>query len=287
MKHAATRRAFFALLTLLAAMLACTFLLSAQTPQTSQDSAATVATDPAFVDHANVVLLRARSLLDGFFDRVSNAECKENVSQMMVDKKNKPFYHEDSVFDYQLLVSNKTGTLRLTESREMRKASFRDPYKSLLITKGFANMLLILHQNYEASYVFSPIAEEQANGHTLFKYHFEAVPGTSSPAAIQLSGRNYPLQLHGDLWIEEGSGAVVKLVSSLVGGLDDLGLHDLRSEVQYSYVQFHDPEEAFWLPVSAVIDVETPKQHWRNMHRFSEYHRFRVTIQVDQGAEKP
>lgn len=38
----------------------------------------------------------------------------------------------------------------------------------------------------------------------------------------------------------------------------------MRSKVHYSYVQFHDPEEAFWLPASAVIDLETPKQHWRN-----------------------
>jgi len=287
MTRAATRKTLLAVVTLLAAMLACTFPLCAQNPPAGPSNADATATDPVFVDRANAVLLRARSLVDTFFDRVSNAVCKENVSQMMVGKNEKPFYREDSVFDYQLLASNKTGTLRLTESREMRKASFRDPHKSLLITNGFANMLLILHQSYESSYVFSPVAEEQADGQTLFKYHFEAVPGTSSPAAIQLSGRNYPLQLHGDIWIEETSGAVVKLVSSLVGGLDDLGLHDLRSEVHYSYVQFHDPEEALWLPSLAVIDVETPKQHWRNVHRFSEYRRFRVTIQVGLGAEKP
>jgi hypothetical protein len=286
MKRTTTGKTLLAVVTLLAAMLACTFLLCAQSPQAAPSNADTAVTDPAFADHANAVLLRARNLVDAFFDSVTNAVCKENVSQTMVGKNNKPFYREDSVFDYQLLASNKSGTLRLTESREMRKASFRDPYKSLLITNGFANMLLILHQSYDSSYVFSPVAEEQADGHTLFKYHFEALPGTPSPAAIQLSGRNYPLQLHGDVWVEEASGAVVKLVTSLVGGLDDLGLHDLRSEVHYSYVQFHDPEEALWLPSSAVIDVETPQQHWRNVHRFSEYRRFRVSIQVDLGAEK-
>jgi len=281
------RRTVVAVVTLLAAMLACTLLLDAQTPAASPANAAGTTTDPAFAERADAVLVKARSLVDAFFDHVSNAVCRENVSQTMVGKNNKPFYREDSVFDYQLLASNKTGTLRLTESREMRKASFRDPYKSLLITNGFANMLLILHQNYEPSYVFSPVAQEQADGRTLFKFHFEAVPGTASPAAIQLSGRNYPLQLHGDIWIEESSGAVVKLVSSLVGGLDDLGLQDLRSEVHYAHVQFHAPEESLWLPASAIIDLETPKQHWRNVHRFSEYRRFRVTIQVDLGADKP
>ena len=125
------------------------------------------------------------------------------------------------------------------------------------------------------------------DGHTVLKVHFKAIPGTSSPAAVQLLGRNYPLQLKGDIWIDEESGAVVKLISSLDGSLDDLGLHDLRSEIHYSVVQFHDPEESYWMPASAVIDVETPKQHWRNVHRFTDYRRFRATIQVNMGEKQP
>jgi len=177
--------------------------------------------------------------------------------------------------------------LKLAESREARKAAFRDPYKTLLITNGFASMLLVLHPNYEASYVFEPIDEENVEGRTLVKVHFKPVPAAASPAAIQLRGRNYPLQLKGDIWIDEESGAVVKLQSSLDSNLDDLGLHDIRSEIHYSVVQFHEPEEAYWMPASAVIDVETPKQHWRNVHRFTDYRRFRATIQVDLGDKQP
>ncbi len=80
---------------------------------------------------------------------------------------------------------------------------------------------------------------------------------------------------------------MVKLVSSLDANLEDLGLKELRSEIHYALVQFHSPEEAYWMPASAVIDVETPKQHWRNVHRFTEYRRFRATIQVDLGEKQP
>jgi hypothetical protein len=263
-------------------------LLNAQSTQTPPEgSTAAVSADSTYLARANATLLKGRQLVDEFFYASTNAVCKENVSQMMVGKNNKPFYREDSVFEYQLQTNNRSGSLRLVENRETRKAAFQDPYKSLLITNGFANMLLVLHQNYEASYIFEPAAEEQMEGRSLFKFHFKAVPGASSPAAIQLSGRNYPLQMHGDIWIDEGSGAVIKLFTSLDGGLEDLGLRDLRSEVHYSYVQFHDPEEAYWLPASAVIDLETPKQHWRNVHRFSDYRRFRVNVKVELGENKP
>jgi hypothetical protein len=196
-------------------------------------------------------------------------------------------YREESVFEYQMQANSRTGSLKLVESRDARKEAFRDPSKTLLITNGFASMLLVLHEDFEPSFVFTPVSEETLGGRTLVKIHFKPVPGASSPAAIQLRSKNYPLPLTGDVWLDSDSGAVVKLMSRLDSGLDDLGLHDLRSEIHYSIVEFRDPEEAYWMPSSAVIDVQTPKQHWRNVHRFTDYRRFRATIQVQFGEGKP
>jgi hypothetical protein len=274
-----------ALVTLLAAIFACAALLRAQTSRDgasdSPKSSPPASADPAFLARANDTVLHARKLIDNFFEQTSNVVCNEDVAQTLVGKNGKPMYREESVFEYQLQANSRTGSLKLVESRDARKAAFRDPNKTLLITNGFASMLLVLHQNYEPSYTFEPVDEEVIDGRTLVKIHFKPVPGASSPAAIQLRSRNYPLALSGDIWIEQESGAVVKLISSLDSNLDDLGLHGLRSEIHYSIVQFHDPEEAYWMPASAVIDVETPKQHWRNVHRFTDYRRFRATIQVE------
>jgi hypothetical protein len=279
-----------ALLALFAAIFACTALLCAQNGPAAKaetEVPASAAADPALVARANATLIQARKLIDTFFEQTSNVVCTENVSQTIIGKNNKPIYREESAFEYQMQSNTRSGSLRLAENREARKAAFRDPNKTLLITNGFASMLLVLHPNYEPSYVFEPLDEEAIDGRTLVKLHFKPVPGAASPAAIQLRGRNYSLQLKGDVWIDEQSGAVVKLTSSLDGGLDDLGLHDIRSEIHYSVVQFHDPEEAYWMPASAVIDVETPRQHWRNVHRFTDYKRFRATIQVELGDKKP
>jgi hypothetical protein len=282
-------RLLLALLTVLAAILACALLVRAQEIQSgkNESDSASSGADPASAARANATIIHARMLIDSFFEQTSNVVCMENVSQSLVGKNNKPMYREESAFEYQMESSSRNGSLRLTETRDPKKVAFRNPNTTLLITNGFASMLLVLHQNYEPSYVFEPVAEETIEGRTLAKVHFKPVPGASSPAAIQLRGRNYPLQLKGDIWIDEESGAVVKLVSSLDGSLADLGLRDLRSEIHYSIVQFHDPDEAYWMPASAVIDVETPKQHWRNVHRFTDYRRFRATIQVELGENKP
>jgi hypothetical protein len=139
-------------------------------------------------------------------------------------------------------------------------------------------MLLVVHPLYEASYTFTPEGEERVGTASLAKVRFTAVPGATSPAALRLRGRNYPLPLSGVLWIDPETGAVVKLQAQVDASLSDLGLAGMKSEIQYVAHQFHNPEETVWIPESAVIDVETPRQHWRNLHRFTNYKRFDVNV---------
>ena len=232
------------------------------------------------------VFLRARKSVEKFFEQAANVVCTENVTQAMVGKNGKANYREESVFDYQLQANIGSGSLKLVETRDTRKAAFRDSARTLLITNGFTSMLLIIHPDYETSYTFEPDGQETADGLTFVKIRFKAVPGATSPAALQLRGQNYPIPLSGTIWIEPQSGAVAKLVANMDSSLSDLGLQGMRSEIHYATVRFHDPDESYWMPVSAIIDVETPRQHWRNIHRFTGYKRFKATIRVEELEAK-
>jgi hypothetical protein len=232
-------------------------------------------------------LQRARKAVEKFFEQTANVVCMENVTQAVVGKNGKANYREESVFDYQLRANFGGGALKLVESRDTRKAAFRDSARTLLITNGFTSILLIIHPSYEASYTFEPGGEETADGVTYARVRFKAVPGAASPAALQLRGQSYPIPLSGTIWIVPQSGAVAKLVTTMDSSLNDLGLQGLRSEIHYAMVRFHDPDESYWMPISASIDVETPRQHWRNIHRFTNYKRFRATIQVEELERKP
>jgi hypothetical protein len=232
-------------------------------------------------------LLLARKSVEKFFEQSTNVVCTETVSQLTIGKNGKPEYREESKYIYQLQASTSTGSLKLVESRETRKAAFRDAARTLLITNGFTNMLLIVHPDYETSYLFERAGEESVDGRFLVKISFKPVPGGSSPAAMQLRAQNYPLPLSGTLWIDPQNGAVTKFIAAVDSSLADLGLQGMRSEIHYATVQFHDPEESYWMPVSATIDVETPRQHWRNVHRFTAYKRFTATIRIEDAGGKP
>jgi hypothetical protein len=253
----------------------------------SSTTSAPAATTPVPASPEMQAFQKARLMVDKFFEQSTNVVCTETVSQGIVGKNGKIDYREDSVFDYQLQASPTSGSMKLVESRDTRKAAFRDSSRTLLITNGFTSMLLIMHPKYESSYTFDPAGQESVDGVTYDKINFKAVPGAASPAALQLRGHNYPLPLAGTLWIEPQSGAVAKLVASVDSSLSDLGLQEMHSEIHYATVRFHDPEESYWMPVSAVIDFATPRQHWRNVHRFTGYKRFRATIRVEDLEAKP
>ncbi len=265
------------------AMLAWTVpLVLAQSTESAQVTTADVAAAPAVkVPLPEAPLLLARRSVEKYFAQAANVICTESVSQGIVGKNGKTSYREESVFEYQLQVGPNPDSLELVESRETRKASFRDVARTLLITNGFTSMLLIAHPQYETSYTFEALPDEVTDGVTMARVRFKPIIGASSPAALRLRDKNYPLPLSGTLWIDPQTGAITKLVAQVDSSLSDLGLQGMRSEIHYGLIRFRDPDESYWMPISATIDVESPKQHWRNVHRFGNYKRFKANVQVE------
>ncbi|HEY6073929.1 MAG TPA: hypothetical protein VIV15_11185, partial [Anaerolineales bacterium] len=95
----------------------------------------------------------------------------------------------------------------------------------------------------------------------------------------------YPLELEGTAWIEPESGAITRIQAGIGAGMEDVGLRRLNSRVEYAGV-FHDPGKSWLFPTVATIEVETPRQYWRNTHRFTDYKRFQVSTE-ETVASKP
>jgi hypothetical protein len=228
-------------------------------------------------------LVRARKNVQEYFDKFSDLTCKESVTQYVLNGSGHAIYRENSAYDYQFEATSASGTWKFNETREVRNPSYRDPARTLLVTTGFASLLMVAHPMYEGSYVFEPAGRETIDGVSYTMVHFSPVSGASSPASLRLRGKNYALPMSGTLWIEPQSGAIVKLEAKVDSSLSDLGLAGLRSEVHYVQHTFRDPAESVWVAESAVIDVDTPHQHWRNQHRFTDYKRFSVNVQQEMG----
>jgi hypothetical protein len=233
------------------------------------------------------VLMRTNDQVAKFVDQFSDVKCTEHVEQQKIRPDGKIELKEESTFDYLVILTNAGGEISLDESRLPVKEEKKDQKKrvSMLVSNGFATLFLVFHPYYSPGFRFTDLGEDTINGHTFHKIHFEHIPGMRSPAALALRGREYPLELAGVAWIDPKTGVIARIQSTLNEGMEDIGLRSLTTEVDFAPVPFNEATDASWYPVQATIEVESPRQHWRNIHRFTDYKKFSVSTE-EKVAQK-
>ena len=258
-----------------AAIVLLTGLCFADTTQASPDG-----------QKLNDLLQRTSSQMSQFVDQFSDVKCTEQVRQEKLGKDDKVELKEDSTFDYLVILTNEGGELNLSESRiPVHEAKKDRKNTSMLLSNGFATLFLVFHPLYAQAFKFTLAGEEELGGRILEKVKFEHIPGMKSPAALALRGRDYPLELTGTAWIEPESGSIAKIQAGIAYTLQDVGLKALSSEIEFAPLAFKDVKQQYWFPTVARVEVETPKQHWRNLHQFTQYKKFSVSTE-EQVATK-
>ncbi len=220
---------------------------------------------------------RVQRQVIAFFAKMSDLTCTENV----VQEKFRPDGHvqtsAQSKYDYLIMVQASPDDFVLNESRIEAPGA---PYKPLplLVTNGFSMLLLVFHPYYRQSFRLDPGIASFVDGRMLMPVHFTHIPGTRSPAALALRGREYPLDLQGTAWIDQRSGQIAKMEATLASDMSDVGLRSLHIQVDYKPSTLTSVT-GIELPDRAVIDLETPRQHWRNTHTFTDYKSFSTAAQ--------
>jgi hypothetical protein len=228
----------------------------------------------------NDLLTRTASQTSVFLDQFSDVKCTEQVRQEKLGKDNKVELKEDSTFDYLVILTNTGGELNLSESRiPVREAKRDRKNTSMLLSNGFATLFLVFHPYYAEAFKFTLAGQEVIDGRSLAKISFEHVPGMKSPAALALRGKEYPLELTGMAWVDPRTGSIAKMEAGIANTLQDVGLKTLNSEIDFAPMPFADSKEVYWFPTQARVEVETPRQHWRNLHQFTAYKKFSVSTE--------
>lgn len=231
-------------------------------------------------DKLTSLLARTSKQTSMFLDQFSDAKCTEQVRQEKLGKDDKVELKEDSTYDYLVILTDAGGELNLSESRIPLHEAKRDRKNtSMLLSNGFATLFLVFHPYYSAAFHFALLGEEEVAGQNLEKIHFEHIAGMKSPAALALRGREYPLELSGTAWIEPQSGSIARIEAGISDTLQDVGLKALSTEIDFAPLKFAGSSDTFWFPTQARVEVETPRQHWRNLHQFTSYKKFSVSTE--------
>lgn len=246
---------------------------------------AAVGASAASVDSSDAIAL-AQKQIGGYLQRLGDLHCTETVTQERLGDKGRVLGAERDTFDYLIMMSGDADDFQLNESRiENKGTRHKLAAMPMLVTNGIATVLLVFHPYYRDAFIFKTGPAETVDGEPAIPIHFGHIPGRRTPAALALRGREYPLDLEGTAWLDEASGQVVKVDATLERDMSDVGLRSLKIEVVYKPELLSGRESQIDLPAVAVIDVTTPRQHWRNTHVFSDYKSFSTGAQQSSSVK--
>jgi len=193
-------------------------------------------------------------------------------------------------FDYFLYMQGSSYDFQLSESR-LEVGTSKPARAPMLLSNGFSTLLLVFHPYYRNAFEFSPGKADNLNGRDVVAVHFSHIAGARSPAALALRGREFPLELEGTAWLDASSGQVVRMDAGLAHEMSDVGLRSLK--IQVDYMPSPKSTDNFMVPERAIVDLETPKQHWKNVHTFHNYKLFSTeatqdpAVKVKQSKDSP
>lgn len=231
-------------------------------------------------------LRRAGAATAFFWRRFPSVNCTESLVQLKLDMNGKVLARRESQYDYLVTTQLAPDQIVMEESRKDLRVPARKEKAPFLVTDGFSALLLVFHPFFQGSYEYTTPETELLEGRNAWKIRFRHVRGARSPSCLRLRGRDYPLEWQGTAWIDPATGAVLRITAELESNMEDVGLRSLHASVWYAAVRFRQDPDPVWLPAAAEIDAETPRQHWRNVHQFTNYRQFSVDTSTTIEAPK-
>jgi hypothetical protein len=228
----------------------------------------------------------AQQQITAYLDKLADLHCTESVIQEKLTPNGHVEATQRAKYDYLIMMSGSGDEFQLNESRiEAASGDNKQPQLPMLVTNGVATVLLVFHPYYRDGFTFEAGNEEIVSGRPAIPVHFSHIAERRTPAALALRGREYPLELQGTAWLDSQSGEVLEVEASLLNDMSDVGLRSLHIHVEYKPGDPSKDLVPLTLPALAVVDVVTPRQHWRNTHTFNNYKGFSIEAEQDPNVK--
>ena len=233
------------------------------------------AVDPADAAERQVV---------AYVAKLADLHCSESVTQEKLAPNGRVETTQRTSYDYLIMMNGDNDEFQLNESR-VATSTAHPKSLPMLTTAGFSTLLLIFHPYYRSSFDFTPGDAQLIDGREEISIRFSQISGRRALAALALRGREYPLELSGTAWLDAHTLEVIRIEANLQRDMSDVGLRSLAVRADYQLTRLGNAGQELVLPTMAVVDVQTPRQHWRNTHVFAGYRAFSAEAEQDPNVK--
>jgi VWFA-related protein len=154
--------------------------------------------------------------------------------------------------------------------------------KGYLVTSGSALSCISFSTVAQSQSRFRYLGEEKIDSRETYVLGFAQQPGEATffTTMTGTGGTDVDMLTQGILWVDKKGFQIVRMRSDLLASHHEIQLDQLTTEVRFGEVQLQDVPNPLWLPSDVNVSMEIGKQKFRNVHHYTNYRRYRVSVKI-------
>jgi hypothetical protein len=222
------------------------------------------------------ILEKAGNRIKEFVGNVDRFTATESLDFEKFNKAGNASRPETHKFDYVVSIAEvRPGMLSVEEYRHSRRSE--DDFSSAVASRGLPAMVLIFHPYESGNFDMTCEGMVQIKGTRSWQLHFrQRSDKPNRIRAYRVKGMPYAVSVKGRAWIAADSYQMLKMETSLVAPMPQIGLVADHTIIEYGPVHFQKEGTDMWLPESADVYSDFRAQRHHEHHSFSNYLLFSV-----------
>jgi hypothetical protein len=231
-----------------------------------------------------MILQKMGRSVDEFARSIGDLIADEDVTQEWLNAKG-DIQAEERVRDNYLILHHGYEWGASAEYRMNDKGNRLGPIgleKGYMVTSGHALSSIRFSTIYQAQSKFRYFGEEEIDSRETYVLGFAQKPGeTTFFDTMRGTGEaDVDMLTQGILWVDKNNFQIIRMRDDLLAPRNEIQLNQLTTELMFVGVQLKDVPSPLWLPSQVNVYIDIGKQKFRNVHHFTNYRRYRVSVKI-------
>lgn len=231
-----------------------------------------------------MILQKMGERMDDFVNNISDLIAREDLTQerLNADGKIKATQH---VQDNYLILHHGYEWGAGAEYRMDDKGHRLGPIglsQGYLVTSGTALTCIEFSTAAQPQSRFRYLGNEMLSSRETYVLAFAQRPGevTFTTVMAGTGVKEADMLTQGILWVDKSNFQILRMRSDLLAPNREIRLDQLTTDVALGAVHLQEVPNPLWLPSDADVYIEIGGQKYRNLHHYTDYRRYRVSVKI-------
>jgi hypothetical protein len=154
--------------------------------------------------------------------------------------------------------------------------------KGYLVTSGYALSCMRFSTEAQRQSRFRYLGDEELGSRETYVLGFAQVPGEATFTTTMAGTGGHVVEMleQGILWVDKQGFQIVRMRSDLLMPNPEIGLDRLTTETTFGEVRLQDMPNSLWVPSDVAVSMEINNEKYRNLHHYTNYRRYRVSVKI-------